>query len=137
MFQQVTIIGNLGRDPEMRYLPSGQAVTDFSVAVNRRWTNRDGQQGEETVWFRVSAFGRLGEIAAQYLKKGRQVFVQGRIKEPRIWTDRDGNPRASLEITATDIQFLGSRDDAGESGGYSGGSSSAPSFPQEEEDLPF
>ncbi len=136
MFQQVSIIGNLGRDPEMRYLPSGQAVTDFSVAVNRRWTNRDGQPGEETVWFRVSAFGRQGEVAAQYLKKGRQVFVQGRIKEPRIWTDRDGNPRASLELVATDIQFLGGRDDAASSGDYSGGSS-APDFPQDEEDLPF
>ncbi|MCB0078255.1 MAG: single-stranded DNA-binding protein [Anaerolineales bacterium] len=123
MFQRVTIIGNLGGDPEMRTLDSGTNVTSFSVATNRRWTNNDGSQGEETVWWRVSAWGRLAEITHQYLSKGRQVFIEGTMSPdrenggPRIWTDQNGNPRASYELRAETVQFLGGRDD---SSGYSG-----------------
>ena len=117
MYQKITIIGNLGKDPEMRYTANGTPVTSFSVATNRRWKNDDGSKGEETVWFRVSAWRGLAEICNQYLSKGRQVFVEGRMRPdpetggPRIWTGNDGQPRASFEITAQTVQFLGSRGD--------------------------
>ena len=93
MYQKVTIVGNLGTDPEMRYTPSGQAVTNFSVATNRRWTNNEGQMQEETVWFRVSVWGKQAESCNQYLSKGRQVFVEGRLRAdenggPRLWQDQ-------------------------------------------------
>ncbi|MGC9467921.1 MAG: single-stranded DNA-binding protein [Anaerolineae bacterium] len=116
-YQKVIIVGNLGRDPEMRYTPDGTPVTSFSVATNRRWTNQDGSQGEETCWFRVSAWRRQAEVAAQYLSKGRQVMVEGRMAPdratggPRVWTGRDGTPGASYEITADRIIFLGGRGD--------------------------
>jgi single-strand DNA-binding protein len=141
MYQSITIVGNLGGDPEMRYLPSGQPVTNFSVATNRRWTNQDGSQGEETAWFRVSAFGRLAEVCNQYLSKGRQVLVVGRLRPdpntggPRVWTGNDGVARASFELTAQTVQFLGGRGDAasgGEAGGYQ-----EPPFEDEEDEIPF
>jgi len=115
MYQKIIIMGNLGADPEMRYTPSGTPVTNFSVATNRKWTNADGTPGEETIWFRVTAWGKLGETCNQYLSKGRQVFVEGRMNPdpetggPRIWTGQDGVARASFEITAFTVQFLGGR----------------------------
>jgi single-strand DNA-binding protein len=115
MYQKVIIVGNLGRDPEMRYTPDGTPVTDFSVATNRRWTNSDGSQGEETVWFRVTAWRRLAETCNQYLSKGRQVLVEGRLNVdretggPRVWVGNDGQPRASYEMTALTVKFLGGR----------------------------
>lgn len=124
MYQKLTIIGHLGRDPEMRYTPSGQAVTNFSVATSRKWTSRDGQAQEETTWIRVSAWGKLAETCNQYLSKGRLVMCEGRLTVdresggPRIWTGQDGRPRASYEMTAETVQFLGGR---GDSGGGSGG----------------
>ena len=121
MFQQIILVGNLGRDPEMRYTPSGVPVTDFSVAVSRRWTGQDGQQQEKTVWFRVTAWRRQAELASQFLSKGRQVMVIGEVEEPDVWQDRDGNNRASLQVTARSIQFLGSRADAEMGGGFGGG----------------
>lgn len=128
MYHKITIVGNLGRDPEMRYTPSGQAVTNFNVATSRKWTNNEGQIQEETVWFRVSTWGKLAETCNQYLSKGRQVFVEGRMtvdKEtggPRVWTDQNGTPRASYEVTALDVKFLGTR---GDSGGYNNSSDSS------------
>lgn len=116
-YQQITIVGRLGRDPDMRYTSSGVPVTSFSVAVSRSWTSQDGQRQEKTVWFRVTAWRKLAELASQYLTKGRQVLVVGEIEEPSTWVDRDGNHRASLEVTARDIRFLGSRDDATGGGG--------------------
>jgi single-strand DNA-binding protein len=119
MFQRVTIIGNLGNDPETRAMPSGDLVCNFSVATNRKWTNQNGTPGEETVWWRVSAWGRTGEICQQYLSKGRQVFIEGTILPdnttggPRIWTDQSGQPRASFELRANTVQFLGGRDTNG------------------------
>ncbi len=115
MYQKITIVGNLGNDPEMRYTPSGVAVTRFSVATNRRWTGADGTPAEETAWFRVSAWRALAETCNQYLSKGRQVFVEGRLvpdKEtggPRVWTGNDGVPRSSYEVMALDVRFLGGR----------------------------
>jgi single-strand DNA-binding protein len=121
---KIIVIGNVGRDPEMRYTPSGQAVTSFSVASSRRYRTADGEQREETEWFNVSAFGRLSEICNQYLTRGQQVYIEGRLRG-RSYTDRDGQPRYSLEVTATEMQMLGRRGE-GESGGsgYGGGEGS-------------
>lgn len=108
---KLIIIGNLGRDPEMRYLPSGSPVTNFSVAVSRRWTGRDGEQREETEWFNVSCFDRLAETANQYLSKGKQVYIEGRV-HARLWDDQNtGEKRVSLDVRATDMQMLGQRGD--------------------------
>ncbi len=137
-YQKIIIVGNLGRDPEMRYTADGTPVTSFSMAVNRRWNNPDGSKGEETTWFRVSAWRRQAEIAAQYLSKGRQVMVEGRLNPdretggPRIWTGQDGQPRASFEVTADNIVFLsgGTRgeggDEVAESGADYGGDDEIP-----------
>lgn len=115
MYHKITIIGNLGRDPEMRYTPDGTPVTTFSVATNRRWTNPDGSQGEETIWFRVTAWRRLAETAADYLRKGRQVYIEGRLQPdkntggPRVYQRQDGTSGASYEVVADLIKFIGAR----------------------------
>ena len=114
MYHKVIIMGNLGRDPEMRYTPDGTPVTEFSVATNYRRKRPDGTQIDETTWFRVTAWRQLAELCNQYLSKGRQVFVEGRIKSdenggPRVWTGNDGQPRASFEVTANTVKFLGGR----------------------------
>ena len=115
MYQKVTIVGNLGNDPEMRYTASGVPVTRFSVATNRRWTSADGSPVEETVWFRVSAWRGLAETCNQYLSKGRQVMVEGRLVPdretggPRVWTGNDGVARSSYELSANDVRFLGGK----------------------------
>ena len=102
---KMMVIGNLGGDPEMRYTPSGQAVTNFSVATNYKYTTADGESREETEWFRVSAWGRLAETCNQYLAKGRKVYVEGRLRS-RSFEGRDGQTRLSNEITATDVRFI-------------------------------
>jgi len=97
MYQKVTLIGNLGRDPEQRYTPSGQALTNFSVATSEKWTGQDGQPQERTVWWRVSVFGKQAETCAQYLRKGSKVYVEGRMQAdpktggPRIWSGQGGS----------------------------------------------
>ena len=116
---KIIVIGNVGRDPEMRYTPSGSAVTSFSIASNRRYRTAEGEQREETEWFNVSAFGRLSEICNQYLTRGQQVYVEGRLRG-RAYADRNGEPRYTLEINLTEMQMLGRRGD-GESGGDGGG----------------
>jgi single-strand DNA-binding protein len=118
MYQQITLVGNLGNDPEMRYTPSGVPVTTFNLAVSRTWNDPNGQRQEKTTWFRVSAWRRDAEIASQYLSKGRQVLVVGEIEEARAYTDRDGNQRASLEVTARTIRFMGNRVDGGGGGDF-------------------
>lgn len=131
MYQQTIIVGNLGADPEMRYTPDGTPVTSFRVAVNRKWTGPDGNLSEKTWWFRVTCWRKLAETTNQYLKKGRQVMVVGEI-DASAWTDPEGKPRASLELTARDVRFLGGgRDEAG------GDMGSMPPMPQSEEDIPF
>jgi single-strand DNA-binding protein len=102
---KMMVIGNLGRDPEMRYTPSGQAVTNFTVATNYKYTTADGESREETEWFRVSVWGRQAETCNQYLAKGRKVFVEGRLRS-RTYETRDGETRFSNEITASDVRFL-------------------------------
>ncbi len=119
MFQKIEVIGNLGKDPEMRYTQSGQAVTSFSVACNRKYTGGDGQKVEETYWFRITAWGKQAEICNQYLKKGSRVRVEGRLTGdpktggPRIWTGQDQSAHASFEINATDVLFLSSANSNG------------------------
>ena len=115
MYQKIIIVGNLGGDPEMRYTPQGTPVTNFSVATSYKWTRADGTQNEETTWFRVSAWGKLGEICNQYLSKGRQVLIEGRLRPdpetgaPRLWTRQDGTAGASFEVHANTVKFLGKR----------------------------
>jgi single-strand DNA-binding protein len=135
MYQKIIIIGRLGRDPEMRYTSDGTPVTSFSVATSRRWTDASGQSQERTVWFRVSAWRRLAEICNQYLSKGRQVFVEGRLSEPKPYQGRDGEWRASLEITARNVQFLGSRGDVSTETPQADQAGEAP--PVDEEEIPF
>ena len=129
MFHTLIIVGNVGRDPEMRYTPSGQAVTSFSVASSRNYTNSQGQQVKETIWFRISAWGKLAETCSQYLHKGSKVLIEGRLTPdnnsggPRVWTRQDGTPSASYEVSASTVRFLspkGESSDAGSHGGRPG-----------------
>jgi single-strand DNA-binding protein len=105
---KVMIIGRLGRDPEMRYTPSGRPVTTFSVATSRSWNTSDGERRSETEWFNVVAWGSLAEICNQYLLKGQQVYIEGRL-QTRNWEDNDGNKHSSVEIVANEMIMLGDR----------------------------
>lgn len=108
MYQQIHCVGNLGSDPEMRFLDDGTPVTTFSIAVNRRWTDREtGEKREKTTWFRVTAWRRLAETCNEFLEKGRQVMVVGEVGSS-AWVDQDGEARSSLEVTARNVVFLGS-----------------------------
>lgn len=136
MYHTIIIAGNLGRDPEMRYTPSGQAVCNFSVATNRQYTASDGTSVKETIWFRVSTWGKTAETCNQYLRRGSKVLVEGRLNPdpktggPRIWQGQNG-PGASFEITANTVRFLSSRGE--EDTGYSGDTAIAES----DGDIPF
>lgn len=138
MYHTIIIVGNLGRDPEMRYTPSGQAVTNFSVATSRQYTGSDGNQVKETIWFRVSAWGKQAETCNQYLKKGSKVLVEGRLTPdistggPRLWQRQDGTTSASFEISANTVRFLSSRGD--EETSYPAGDAHSVSEP---DDIPF
>jgi single-strand DNA-binding protein len=110
---KVILVGNLGRDPEVRYSPSGQAVANVTIATSESWKDKNsGEKQERTEWHRIVFFGRLAEIAGEYLKKGAQVYVEGRL-QTRKWQDKDGNDRYTTEIVASDMQMLGSRSGAG------------------------
>jgi single-strand DNA-binding protein len=108
---KVMIIGNLGRDPEMRYTPSGRPVTTFTMAVSRSWNGSNGEHHAETEWFNIVAWGNLAEICKQYLIKGHQVFIEGRLQTHR-WDDKDGQRHTSIEIVANEMMMLGERKDA-------------------------
>lgn len=110
-FNKIAICGYLGRAPELRYSGSGQPICDFSIATTEKRKDKSGEFQEITTWFRVTFFHKLAEVANQYLAKGKQVYVEGRLSQ-REWQDRDGNTRTSLEVTGTDLQFIGARDDA-------------------------
>ena len=116
---KVILIGNLGSDPELRYTGSGTAVCNFSLATTESYKDRDGNQVENTEWHRIVAWARLAEICGEYLKKGRQVYIEGQL-QTRQWEDKDGNTRYTTEIKAREMQMLGSRD-GGEGGGNFGG----------------
>ncbi len=137
MYQQITLIGNLGRDPEMRYTPSGLPVTTFSVAVTRNWTNQEGERQEKTIWFRVTAWRKLAETASQYLTKGSKVLVVGQVEEPTTFTDREGKTRASLEVTADNIRFLSTRGEGAGGGVAAPVGASAGASEVHDEDIPF
>jgi len=141
MFQTIIFVGNLGRDPEMRYTASGQAVTTMNVATNRQYTGADGQQIKETTWFRVSVWGTQAEACNQYLKSGSRVLVEGRLRPdpntggPKIWTRQDGTPGASFEVNAFTVRFLTSR---GEDTSYTSDEEGAGmQSPEDEEGIPF
>ncbi len=152
MYQKIVIVGRLGKDPEMRYLPDGTAVTNMNVATDRRWTDKaTGQPAQETTWFRVSVWGRQAESANQYLSKGKLVLIEGHLRPdpqtggPRIYTRQDGTAGSSFELFAEVVRFLSSREDGG-GGGASyndeGGSSASPArggrpAAQEVDDIPF
>ena len=134
------LIGNLGRDPELKYTPGGQAVATFSLATTERWTGQDGQKNEKTVWHNIVAWGRQAELAKEYLRKGRQVYVEGRI-DNRSYDKKDGSGKAYVsEVVAQIIRFLGSRSDA-EAGAPSSQEPTPAGQPEDsagnDDDLPF
>jgi len=129
---KVMIIGHLGREPEMRYTPSGRPVTSFSLAVTRAWNAPDGERREETEWFNIVAWGNLAEICKQYLAKGQQVYIEGRLQSRR-WEDQEGRKHSATEVVANEMIMLGerpARPSAGESAG-------AHEPPMEEDEFPF
>ena len=136
MFSKTIIVGHLGRDPELRYTSGGQPVCSFSVATSRSWTDQSGQPQEKTTWFRVTAWGKLGELCNQYLTKGRLVLVEGEV-DASAWSAQTGEPRASLELTARNVRFLGGKDGGAgaPTGGRMGGDMGAPQI--DEEEIPF
>ncbi len=149
---KVILVGNLGQDPETRYMPSGGAVTNITLATNESWKDKQtGEQKDRTEWHKVAMFNRLAEIAAEYLRKGSQVYVEGKLRT-RKWQDRDGNDRYTTEVIADEMQMLGGRGGGGgnySSGGGSGGSSNggsnapsgggqdAPPADDFDDDIPF
>lgn len=138
MYQKLVIVGRLGRDPEMRFTPTGQAVTSFSVATDRQYTDQSGKPVKETVWFRVTAWGKLAETCNNYLQKGKLVLIEGRLTVdaktggPRTWVGQDGTPRASYEVTAQTVKFLSQRSESSGEGGADEDMEIAPS-----EEIPF
>jgi single-strand DNA-binding protein len=148
MYQKLVIVGRLGRDPEMRYMPDGTAVTSMNVATDRRWTDKNtGQPVSETTWFRVSVWGRQAESVNQYLNKGSMVLVEGHLRpdpqtgSPRMYSRQDGTMGTSFEMTAEVVRFLSSRGDTGGGGSsnfddsFQGGGGKPAA--QEEDDIPF
>jgi single-strand DNA-binding protein len=139
-FNRITIVGYLGRDPELRYTPDGTPVCDFSVATTERRKDKSGEPQDITTWFRVTVWRRQAELAGQYLAKGKQVYVEGRLIQ-KEYQDRDGNTRFNLEVTASDIQFIGSRGEEGSSARDESSakphSQEAPAAPVTEDDIPF
>ena len=137
---KVILIGRLGSDPEVRYTPSGVAVANFNIATSEEWKDKDsGEKKERTEWHRIVAWRRLGEICGEYLSKGKQVYVEGRL-QTRDWEDRDGNKRYTTEIVASDVQFLGARDGsepAGPRGSSSTGIQGMPPQGPGDDDIPF
>lgn len=137
MYHTIILAGNLGADPEMRYTPGGQAVTNLNVATNRTYTGSDGSQVKETTWFRVSVWGKQAENCNQYLKKGRPVLIEGRLIPdqttggPRIWHRQDGSAAASYEVNAVTVRFLPGRSDTESGLPYSEAGSAT------EDDIPF
>lgn len=135
MYHTLIIVGTIGRDPEMRYTPTGQAVTSFSVATNRQYTTAGGEQVKETVWFRVTTWGKQAETCNQYVKKGMKVLVEGRLiadttGSPRVYQKKDGTSASNFEVTASTVRFLSSVDAQPEK-------QSAAVVQPSEEDIPF
>ncbi|MGD8370755.1 MAG: single-stranded DNA-binding protein [Syntrophobacterales bacterium] len=133
---RVLLIGNLGADPELSYTPSGTAKATIRLATHEVWTNKSGEKGERTEWHRVIAWGRLAEICGEYLSKGRQIFIEGRL-QTRSWEDRDGNKRWTTEVVASNMQMLGSpRGEPGEPD-LPSVAGDVPDSPEQDDDIPF
>jgi single-strand DNA-binding protein len=133
---KVMIIGHLGRDPEMRYTPSGRPVTTFTIATSRSWNTVDGERHSETEWFNIVAWGNLAEICKQYLTKGQQVYIEGRL-QTRRWDDKEGNKHSSVEVVANEMMMLDRRD-ANTGSGHPADASESPEIPSTDEDeFPF
>jgi single-strand DNA-binding protein len=130
---KVILIGNLGRDPELRYTAGGQPVASFSVATNERWNDREGKPQERTEWHRIVVWGKTAENCANYLAKGRPVYIEGRL-QTREWEDKEGQKRQTTEVVAQTVQFLGSREGGGREAPPRG--TGAPSAPREPEPAP-
>jgi len=126
---KVILVGNMGNDPEVRYTPAGAAVTTISVATTENWKDKEGNKQEKTEWHRVVFFSRLAEIAGEYLRKGSQVYIEGKLRTNK-WQDKDGNDRYTTEILANEMQMLGGRGGDSGQGGFSGGGQSMPSAPK-------
>ena len=122
-FNKIILVGNLGRDPELRYTPQGTAVCSFTMATNERRRDKSGEFQNVATWFKVTLWGNQAETASKYLTKGRPIYIEGRLRIEE-WTDRDGNNRQTLEVNASDMQFIGSRNEGEGGGEYSGGSHS-------------
>ncbi len=143
MYHKITLIGNLGRDPEMRYLQSGQAVTNFSMATTEKWTGQDGQLQERTLWWRVSVFGKMAETCNTYLKKGSKAYVEGRVTGdpktggPRIYQRQDGSSGASFEVNASVVKFLSSRGEGGSAPSGMPDSEHGHGLDEAADDIPF
>jgi single-strand DNA-binding protein len=141
-YHTIIVVGRLGRDPEMRYTPSGQAVSSFSIATDRQYTGQDGTPVKETIWFRVNVWGKQAETVNQYLTKGKMVLVEGRLQAdpksggPRVFQRQDGTTGTSFEIVANTVRFLSPRSEGG-GGGAGAGSESFAEPPTEGEDIPF
>lgn len=119
-FNKIILVGNLGRDPELRYTPQGDAVCNFSIATNEKKKDKSGEFQDVTTWFKVTLWGRQAETASKYLSKGRPVYIEGRLQLEE-WTDRDGKERTTLGVRATDMQFISAgQGEGGGGGGYSG-----------------
>ena len=112
---KVMLIGNLGKDPEIRYMPSGDAIANLTLATTENWKDKSGEKQEKTEWHRISMFGRLAEIAGEYLKKGSSVYIEGKL-QTRKWQDKEGNDRYTTEIVANEMKMLGSRPSGGDTG---------------------
>ncbi len=144
MYQRLVLVGNLGRDPEMRYTPNGTPITNFPMATSRKWTDAQGQIKEETAWFRISVYGKQAEICNQYLAKGRKVLVEGTLivdektGGPRVYTRKDGTAGASFEVRATTVRFLSPKSEGeAPSGAVSTPAPAVAAEPLSEEELPF
>ena len=135
---KVMLIGHLGAAPELRRLETGVAAANFSLATNERWTNKRGEIGERTEWHRIVAWGKLGEICGQYLSKGRQVYIEGRL-QTREWEDKQGNKRKTTEVIAREMQMLGGRGEGGDRPQQAAGTPefAAETVKIEDDDLPF
>ena len=137
---KVILVGRLGQDPELRYTPDGTAVANFSIATSESWKDKStGEKKEKTEWHKIVAWRKLGELCGEYLAKGRQVYIEGRL-QTRDWQDKDGNKRYTTEVVATEVQFLGSRESSGPRDAYGGpppSETEPPRLDSQDDDIPF